>query len=193
MVSSVQQQGQNRQSFSAKDAVQCMAVGAVSGRLATDLVWRHTAKKYVNCIKEQTLGNLDNLSHAQKVSYSVANDVIDNTNYLTSLKNAILNPKETLSKVVEGAKNFKLSDFISKAKDGIGNTFKSLSSLKGSTFTETITNIGQKCGTIKGISIASTALFALAPLLGISIAQNIKKHGEQQAIGKDGKSVNVQA
>jgi phage-related protein len=179
---------QYERKFSAGKFATSAVAGATLFKVANDSLLRRNANQAIDTLS-RTIGH-ESLSpeitkNAQDV-FNTAKGILDNTNYIDKVKSAIKSPIQTLSKakdcVVNFVKNFSPSKMIEGAKSIASKALEGLKSLKGETFKETISKISSASKTIKGRSITTAIIGAVAglALFGASKVKKVEQPEQQQ-------------
>ena len=195
MVSSVNanQQVQYERKFSLGRTVAGATTGAIALKTVNDAVMRKQASQTIQLLRGANADEFikaNNISKtAVKNSIKNAKKVLKSTDYLTTIKEGVKSPKETVSKIVDytknTVKNTNVKDIPGKAKnlpsqakgifknvaEKVVNTAKSL---KGETLKETLANVMKASKTVKGKQAVNLALGAVCGLLIFGTTKLVK-------------------
>ena len=195
MVSSINtnQQAQYERKFSLGRTVAGATTGAIALKTVNDAVMRKQASQTMQLLRGANADEFikaNNISNAAvKNSIKNAKKVLKSTDYLTTLKESVKSPKETVSKIVDytknTVKNTNVKDIPGKAKNlptqakGLfekvsAKVLKTAKSLKGETLKETMANVMKASKTVKAKQLVNLALGAVCGLLIFGTTKLVK-------------------
>lgn len=193
MISSVNtnQQAQYERRFSLGRTVAGATTGAIALKTVNDAVMRRQASQTIQLLKGAGADEFikaNNISKtAVKNSVKNAEQVLKSTDYLSTIKESVKTPKETISKLVnytkDTVKNTSVKDIPSKIKGFAGNisskVITTAKSLKGETLKETFNNVMKASKTVKGKQAVNLALGAVCGLMIFGTSKLVKTNKTQ--------------